>query len=77
MLKSLTTACVLLLFSLPAWADCEADLVKIYGQLETVDVAADDMAKINVLLDQAEAAQKEGNEDACIAGVAEASSIVK
>lgn len=77
MLKSLTIACVLVLFSLPAWADCEADLVKIYEQLETVDVADDDMAKINEMLDQAEAAQTDGNEDACIAGVAEASSLVK
>ncbi len=77
MLKSFTTACVLVLFSLPAWADCEADLVKIYEQLETVDVSDEDSAKINDLLDTAEAAQIGGDEAACIAGVAEASSILK
>ena len=78
MLKTIAAAAAaLLILGVPAFADCEEDLVKIYESLETIDVADDDMARVNDLLDEAETAQESGNEDGCNAAVAQVKALLK
>lgn len=78
MLKTIVAAAAaLFVLAVPVFADCEEDIVKIYESLETIDVADDDMARVNDLLDEAEAAQESGNEDGCNAAMAQAKALLK
>ena len=77
MWKTLAAASAILVVAGPAFADCAADIDKIYEMLETAEVEQAKEASINELLDKAESAQKDGDEQACVEAVAEVSALLK
>lgn len=64
-------AAIIAAVALPAYADCNADLEKIYQTFEDRSMTEEQIAPLNDLLDEAEAYINDGNEEACLEVVSE------